>query len=162
MKEINREKKKTNGKYYMVRSVLWEAKTDRFTYLVFKNGIIIPAAVATNNSTTCNTVKTTFINLTTSARALELSMPSTVTYCCWDRCSILVICWKNRKQNIRINESRLMNESRLKSLPLFDNFPELRVHHAAVHRSGIGLFLLCRPAPASDSLFHSRIEKIYS
>lgn len=110
MKEINREKKKTNGKYYMVRSVLWEAKTDRFTYLVFKNGIIIPAAVATNNSTTCNTVKTTFINLTTSARALELSMPSTVTYCCWDRCSILVICWDNRKQNIRINESRLMDD----------------------------------------------------
>lgn len=52
------------------------------SYLVFKNGIIIPAAVATSNKTTCNTVKTTLINLTISARAFELSIPSTVTYCC--------------------------------------------------------------------------------
>ena len=61
-------------------------------YLVFKNGIIIPAAVATSNNTTCKIVKTTLINLTTSARALELSMPSTVTLCNWDMCSILEIC----------------------------------------------------------------------
>lgn len=63
---------------------------------------MIPAAVATNNSTTCNTVKTTLINLTTSARAFELSIPSTVTYCCWDRCSILVIWTRNYKQKLFI------------------------------------------------------------
>lgn len=68
-----------------------------FTYLVFKNGIIIPAAVATSNKTTCNTVNTTFISLTISARAFELSIPSTVTYCCCDKCSIFEIYGANDK-----------------------------------------------------------------
>lgn len=63
----------------------------RLTYLVFKKGIIMPAAVATSNRTTCRTVSTTLISFTTSARAFELSIPSTVTYCCWDMCSILEI-----------------------------------------------------------------------
>lgn len=68
------------------------------TYLVFKNGIIIPAAVATSNKTTCNTVNTTFISLTISARAFELSIPSTVTYCCCDKCSIFEI-YEREKNN---------------------------------------------------------------
>lgn len=67
-------------------------------YLVFKNGIIMPAAVATSSSTTCNMVSTTFISFTTRALALELSMPSTVTYCCCDKCSILEICVRNLSQ----------------------------------------------------------------
>lgn len=59
-------------------------------YLVFKNGIKIPAPVATNNKTTWRTVKTTFINFTINALAFELSIPSTVTIC-WDMCSIFDI-----------------------------------------------------------------------
>lgn len=65
---------------------------DAMQYLVFRKGIIIPAAVATSSSTTCSTVSTTLISFTTSARAFELSMPSTVTYCCCDMCSIFDIC----------------------------------------------------------------------
>lgn len=52
------------------------------THLVRKNGIIIPDKVATKSKTTCRTVSRTFINLTTKARAFELSRPSNVTYCC--------------------------------------------------------------------------------
>lgn len=62
------------------------------THLVLRKGIIMPAAVATKSSTTCNIVNTTLMSFTTRARAFELSMPSTVTYCCCDICSIFDIC----------------------------------------------------------------------
>lgn len=62
------------------------------THLVLRKGIIMPAAVATKSRTTCNIVNTTLMSFTTRARAFELSMPSTVTYCCCDICSIFDIC----------------------------------------------------------------------
>lgn len=52
-----------------------------YIHLVRKNGIKMPAAVATNNKITCRIVKTILINLTTKARAFELSSPSKVKYC---------------------------------------------------------------------------------
>lgn len=67
----------------------------KIVYLVLRNGMRIPAAVAVSKSTTWRIVKTTLINFTTKARAFELSIPSTVN-CCWDKCSIFWICkeWK--------------------------------------------------------------------
>lgn len=56
----------------------------------------MPAAVATIKSTTCKIIRTTLISLTTKARAFEFSMPSTVTYCCCDKCSIFEI-WIDQK-----------------------------------------------------------------
>lgn len=76
-------------------SLEWFAtKKKANTNLVRRNGIIIPAPVATRSKTTWRTVSTTFMSFTTKALALELSKPSSVTYCCCCRawCSIFWIC----------------------------------------------------------------------
>lgn len=92
--------KKNEGRY---TTLLLLPRQKIGTYLVRRNGMMMPAPVATNNKITWSTVSKTLINFTTSALALELSKPSKVTYCCCCRawCSIFWICnWTNEYYNL--------------------------------------------------------------
>lgn len=166
---MKRKEKKLNSNKLRVLEM---TACDIVTYLVFKNGIIIPAAVATSNKTTCNTVNTTFISLTISARAFELSIPSTVTYCCCDKCSIFEIYNNEEKKNVnqkfgilcarRCNFFSIQNfvfYSLNMALLWFDSFPRLHSHHVIFHHSGTVLFLPYLPVLALNFRFHSRERK---
>lgn len=115
----------------------------------------MPAAVATSSNTTCRTVNTTFINLTTRARAFELSIPSTVTYCCWLMCSIFEIC---KSLSLNLNWLCKWNVFWTIHLPLSGNFPAPHLHPSIVHHFDTEPFPPYQPWLVWGSRFRSKME----
>lgn len=139
------------------REKLWGfrvRKVSFWCYLVLRNGMRIPAAVAVSKSTTWSIVKTTLINFTTKARAFELSIPSTVN-CCWDKCSIFWICERGRA----FSTCRQCDHQLFNSL-LFGNFQEPHGRRVIFRRSDIVLSPPCRPLLAWGFLSRSTIKII--
>ncbi len=81
-----------------LRSVLLKEPNE--TYRVVRKGPSMDATVETKMSTTASSDSITLMSFVSSARKLELSMPSIEIMCCCCCCSsILVICSNNRNNS---------------------------------------------------------------